>query len=172
MLSNLLHKVYCYNNLIAHEKIFDTKTIKSIFNKHYIKLLKTKKNNYDALIFVWCGHGSIAAEGDTLVTSMIITLNYLKKYSNYLQMKYFMYIFNHGKFIIDSSDTDKGKGRLSKEIIQTTSTLIDMYFFIIIIFQKALKEKVKMEKYDQNTKNKVNTEVVLLSNKKYCFNKD
>ncbi|ETO31498.1 hypothetical protein RFI_05622, partial [Reticulomyxa filosa] len=222
-----VHSTYDQNK--PETELLTLKQLNLFLMKHYIKLLKNK-NNYDALIFVWCGHGSIAAEGDTLVTSDDHNCKLFKKIQELFTDDTDMFLnkpkifiknacrvndevqqlYNResdtlcifsttpGKFIIDSPDSGKGKGSYFAdafvmlcqkilthpshymtiynqllEIIQTASTCDRHIFLNNNKFQKkALKEKVKMEKYDQSTKNKVNTEVVLLSHEKYCFNKD
>ncbi|ETO34021.1 hypothetical protein RFI_03073, partial [Reticulomyxa filosa] len=62
------YKVYCtYDPNKPETESLTLNELNIFLNKHYSNLIND--NNYDSLIFVWCGHGNTAEEGDTLITS-------------------------------------------------------------------------------------------------------
>ncbi|ETN98836.1 hypothetical protein RFI_38650 [Reticulomyxa filosa] len=70
MIRNLFEEIYGYDVYSTYDQnkpeteLLTLNQLEIFLMKHYIN------NNYDSLIFVWCGHGNtISEEGDILITS-------------------------------------------------------------------------------------------------------
>ncbi|ETO03616.1 hypothetical protein RFI_33786 [Reticulomyxa filosa] len=68
MLTNLFEKVYvCIPHATESLTLLQLNTF---LTKHCAQLDETNNvNNYDYLIFIWCGYGSTTIKGDILITS-------------------------------------------------------------------------------------------------------
>ncbi|ETO10332.1 hypothetical protein RFI_27043 [Reticulomyxa filosa] len=65
------YEVYCtYDPDKSETESLTLNQLNLFLMKHYTNIVETNnEKKYDALIFVWCGHGNTADEGDTLITS-------------------------------------------------------------------------------------------------------